>query len=134
MTLMRAGLFALVGLQAVEGGCQFFFPRHFNDNFPLPGHHWVAMMPPYNEHLIRDVGALNLALLLVLVVAAVTLERTMVRTALAAFLVFAVPHGIFHQFHLEHFPPADAIAQSIILTLVALFPLALLAATFRKRQ
>jgi len=45
-----------VGVQAE------FFPRSFYDDFPL-GRGWVAMDGRYNEHLIRDVGALNLALL-----------------------------------------------------------------------
>ena len=47
-----------VGVQAA------FFPRSFYDDFPF-GRGWVAMDGRYNEHLIRDVGALNLALLVV---------------------------------------------------------------------
>ena len=45
-----------VGVQAA------FFPRSFYDDFPF-GRGWVAMDGRYNEHLIRDVGVLNLALL-----------------------------------------------------------------------
>ena len=37
-------------------------PASFNDDFPLPGRHWVSLAGPYNEHLIRDVGGLYLAL------------------------------------------------------------------------
>ena len=44
-----------VGLQAL------FTPRSFYDDFPL-GRGWVAMDGPYNQHLVRDVGSLNLAL------------------------------------------------------------------------
>ncbi len=43
-----------------------FTPRAFYDNFPF-GRGWVAMDGPYNEHLIRDFGALNLALFVVTV-------------------------------------------------------------------
>ena len=44
-----------VGIQAA------FTPRSFYDDFPL-GRGWVAMDGPYNQHLVRDVGSLNLAL------------------------------------------------------------------------
>ncbi len=37
-------------------------PRSFYDDFPGGGRHWVAVDGPFNEHLVRDVGTLNLAL------------------------------------------------------------------------
>jgi hypothetical protein len=40
---------------------------------------------------MRDYGAMILALALVSVVAAITMDRLMVRTALAAYLLFAIP-------------------------------------------
>ena len=40
-------------------------PRSFFTSFPLPGHHRVAALPPFNEHLTRDVGGLCLALFVV---------------------------------------------------------------------
>jgi len=38
-------------------------PRSFYDDFPGGGRSWVSALPPYNEHLVRDVGGLpsNLA-------------------------------------------------------------------------
>src|SRR3954471_13364403 len=39
-----------------------FAPRAFYDKFPGLGQVWVAVDGPYNEHLVRDFGALNLAL------------------------------------------------------------------------
>ena len=51
-----------------------FFPRAFYDDFPF-GRRWVAHDGPYNEHLVRDFGAMNLAL------AAVTLARAVLRLA-----------------------------------------------------
>lgn len=39
------------------------FPRSFHADFPLPGRGWIAGLGPYHEHLIRDVGGLYLALL-----------------------------------------------------------------------
>src|SRR5215471_14889090 len=31
-----------------------FLPDSFYDSFPTPGHAWVALLPPHNEHLLRD--------------------------------------------------------------------------------
>jgi hypothetical protein len=39
---------------------------------------------PYNEHLVRDVGALNLALGVLLASAAILLERRLARVSLLA--------------------------------------------------
>ena len=41
-----------------------FAPRSFYEKFPGFGHHWVSMAGPYDEHLVRDVGGLYLALLI----------------------------------------------------------------------
>ncbi|MGW7006109.1 hypothetical protein ACWGCW_25685 [Streptomyces sp. NPDC054933] len=123
---LRAGLIALAVSQGLAGVIQLLLPRRFYDDFPTPRHPWVAMLPPYNEHLMRDVGALTLAYVLVLGVAAVSMEQRMVRTALAANLVFTVPHFIFHAAHLRHVPPVDAITQTIALGLGVVLPVALL--------
>ena len=45
------------------------------------GRVWVAVDGPYNEHLVRDVGSLNLALAVADDVALVTLARTLVMAA-----------------------------------------------------
>lgn len=118
---LRAGLVVLAALQAFVGLVQFFLPSVFFFDFP-----WVALLPPYNEHLMRDVGALTLALALVLGVAAMRLEPVLVRTALAADMMFAVPHFVFHVLHLAHYPPAGAITQTLALAIVMVIPAALL--------
>ena len=82
-----------VGVQAE------FFPRSFYDDFPL-GRGWVAMDGRYNEHLIRDVGALNLALLVVTIGAMVVGTRAITRIAAGAWLVYSVPHLVYHLRHL----------------------------------
>ncbi|WP_156960243.1 hypothetical protein [Amycolatopsis taiwanensis] len=75
---------------------------------------------------MRDVGALTLAYVLMLAVAAVTMDRLMIRTALAASLVFAVPHFFFHLTHLDGFSLSAAISQTVSLALGVLLPAALL--------
>ena len=62
---------------------------------------WVAMDGRYNEHLIRDVGVLNLALLVVTVAALLVSTRVLANTAAVAWLAYAVPHFVYHLRHLS---------------------------------
>lgn len=119
----------LILVQAVQGGWALSAPQGFYDDFPLPSNPWVAYFPPFNEHLLRDFGALNLALCAVFVFAAVTMERRLVQAALAGYLVFAVPHLVFHLNHLSHIPFVDQVGNVVSLTAVVLIPLALLLLT-----
>ena len=129
--LLRVGLLTLAATQALVGVWALPAPRAFYDGFPVSGHPWVALLPPYNEHLVRDVGAFNLALTVVLVAAAWTLDRTLVRVALAALLVYALPHTIFHAGHLEGFPPGDALGQTVGTVLHLVLTASLFALTWR---
>ena len=129
MSILRGGLAFFVLVQAVQGGWALLAPRGFYDDFPLPSNPWVAYFPPFNEHLLRDFGALNLALCAVFAFAAVTMERRLVQAALVAYLVFAVPHLIFHLNHLSHMPFIDQVGNVVSLTAVVLIPLALLLLT-----
>ena len=117
---LRAGLILLAVSYGLAGLVQLFLPKVFYDHGP-----WVARLPPYNEHLMTDIGALTLATVLVLVVAAVSMQALLVRTALAASLMFGVPHFVFHAMHLTHFPAADAVAQTAVLSIGVVLPLAL---------
>ncbi|MGP4043622.1 hypothetical protein [Streptomyces sp. 2A115] len=110
---VRAALLLLSLGQGLPGVWALFAPRSFYDGFPLPGYGWLAKFPPYNEHLVRDLGALSLALTAVLALAAVSLERRLVRTAAFGCLAFTVPHLAFHVAHLGRFDTADVIAQLI---------------------
>jgi hypothetical protein len=111
--VVRAGLGILAVFQAIIGVWALFAPTSFYSSFPLPGHSWVSLLPPYNEHLVRDVGELSLALTVVLAAAAVISQRLLSAVAVAAIAVYAVPHAIFHFLHLEGFSTSDAIAQTI---------------------
>ena len=76
-----------------------FTPRAFYDDFPF-GRGWVAMDGRYNEHLIRDFGALNLALVVLTVGALCVGTRAISRVAAASWLVYSVPHLVYHLRHL----------------------------------
>jgi hypothetical protein len=122
--VLRAGVWFLTFVEIVVGLVATLAPRAFYDYVP-----WVDLIPPFSEHLMRDYGAMNLSLALVFVVAAITMERRMVRIALAAYLLFAIPHLIFHLTHLEHFTTGAAVRQTILLTLAVLLPAGLLILT-----
>jgi hypothetical protein len=124
---LRAGLVLYCGVTVMIGVWAAGWPRGFYDHFPWPGHPWVSPLPAYNEHLLRDFGAMNLAVAVVFAVAAVTLDRRLAVTALAAYLIFALPHLLFHLRHLEPFGTVDAVAQVVTLAVSALLPLPLLA-------
>jgi hypothetical protein len=125
-TWSRVLLAVLAVTEAVVGGWALLVPRGFYDGFPLPGHPWVALLPPYNEHLLRDFGGLNLGFGLMLAVAAVTLDRLLIRTVLAGYLLYSVPHLTFHLGHLGHFDMVDAVGQVVVLALCVLAPAILL--------
>jgi hypothetical protein len=122
---LRVGLGLLAVAAAVVGVWALAAPRSFYDDFPGGGSSWVSAVGPYNEHLLRDVGGLNLTLALLLVVAAVLLERRLVIVALAAYLVNVVPHFIFHVTHMD-VSTGDQVGQTVSLALTVLLPLALL--------
>ncbi|MQA79484.1 MAG: hypothetical protein GEV10_13570 [Streptosporangiales bacterium] len=128
---LRAGLVFLTVTQLATGGWQLIFPRSFFTSGPLPTNPWVAMLPPYNEHLMRDVGALNLALAVVFVAATVAMERRLVLVALTANLTFTVAHFTFHATHLHGFDLGNAIGQTIALGFGVVLPVVLLVLAVR---
>ena len=123
---LRAGLGLLAVAAAVVGAWALLAPRSFYGDFPGGGRSWVSAVGPYNEHLVRDVGGLNLALALLLAAAAVLLERRLVIVVLVAYLVNAVPHFIFHVSHMDELSTGDQVGQTVSLALAVLLPLALL--------
>ncbi|SMB97013.1 hypothetical protein [Deinococcus hopiensis] len=77
-----------------------FFPRAFYDRFPGFGV-WVAGDGPYNEHLVRDVGGLNLSLAVLAWFAWQNPARMDVRIVGWTALMYAVPHFVYHAKHLH---------------------------------
>jgi hypothetical protein len=60
MLITRVALWILAAEAAWVAVPALLAPRAFYDSFPL-GASWVEMLPPYNEHLISDVGGFYLA-------------------------------------------------------------------------
>ena len=124
--LQRVILGYLALTSVVVGLWAQFGPRSFYDTFPGFGHIWVAVDGPFNEHLIRDVGGLNLALAAVLLLAAVSLERSLVLAACVASLLYGIPHVVYHVLNRSSLGTGDFVAVIGGLALFALLPFGLL--------
>jgi hypothetical protein len=110
----------IVGLWAA------FAPQSFYDDFPGAGREWVAPDGPFNEHLVRDVGVLFLALTVVTIAAAVWLTRPLVRATAWAWLVYGVPHLVYHVRHRDVYDSADQIANITSLMVAPVLAIVLL--------
>ena len=92
---LRAGLVLLALTEVIEGVWQYFAPRSFYNDVPT-----VSADPPFNQHLMTDIGGLGLAMAVILGTAAVLMDRTLIRVALAAYIVYSVSHLLYHVTHL----------------------------------
>ena len=111
----RILLGVLAASSALIGFWAGLAPRSFYDDFPGTNHPWVSPDGPFNEHLVRDVGWLNLALALVALIAAVSLARAAVGAAAGATIVAGVPHLAYHVAHLDVFATGDQIGNVLAL-------------------
>jgi hypothetical protein len=101
-------------------------PRSFYDSFPALGRHWVDVDGPYNEHLVRDVGGLYLALFVLSVGALWLATPQIVRLTGASWLVFNIAHFLYHAAHLGPLDNLDAALEMLALGLSLLAAAALL--------
>jgi len=95
-TSLRIALGYLAFGAGIVGGWATFAPRSFYDDFPGFGQVWVAVDGPYNEHLIRDIGTLSLALTIITLGAIWRPRRTVARIVAVAALANGVPHFAYH--------------------------------------
>ncbi|MFN2559832.1 MAG: hypothetical protein ABR571_00870 [Jatrophihabitans sp.] len=122
-------LLAILCLSAADVGVwALIAPRSFYDSFPGLGRHWIDVTGPYNEHFVRDVGGLYLALLGLSAWAALRPTRDLARVAGLAWSVFSLPHLAYHAGHLDEFGAGDRIGNLIALGGTAVVGLALFVA------
>lgn len=125
---------AAIGLLMLPAGAQAAFaPRSFFDDFPL-GRGWIAAEGgTYDEHLVRDVGFLFLALIGVTLWAA--WRRQFETPVAAAWLLQGAAHLAYHVGHLDGLTGVDR--AGLIGSLVVIPALAAIAlvsgATSRRR-
>ncbi|MEN3273650.1 MAG: hypothetical protein V7636_2411 [Actinomycetota bacterium] len=110
-SLFETVALAYLGISALALGVYAtFFPRGFYDDFPF-GRRWIAVDGPFNEHLIRDFGGLNLALACFTLVAAFVGGRAMVRAAAASTILFGWPHVVYHLRHAHVYGAGDKVSS-----------------------
>jgi len=109
-----------------------FAPRSFYDDYPGFGREWVRVDGPYNEHFVRDFGALNLALAVVTVAALVTLSRPMVIAVAVAWLAWSVPHLVYHLRHLDVFSSGDKVVNVFLLASLPVLAVVVLVLTLQR--
>ncbi|GGL20850.1 hypothetical protein [Nocardia jinanensis] len=122
---LRAGLGFLTAAQLVVGVWALFFPVSF---FALEV---VGMGMAYNEHLMRDYGAMTLASAVVLGAATIRTIPWLARTALIMYSVWAVPHFLVHVAMVGHLAPRTAALLLTFLGLAVVLPAGLLVLALR---
>ena len=110
-TVARVPLLLVAAAQAEVGVWGELAPRSFYDSFPGFGHHWVASMGAYDEHLLRDYAAAELGFAVLLVCAAIWTERRLVLVAGAAFFAATIPHFAYHLKTTGELSTADDLAS-----------------------
>lgn len=119
--------FAFLSLGGLAVGIwALFVPMSFYEDFPLPGRGWVSALGPYNEHLVRDVGAMNLAFGVLLALSGILMDLRLVQVSLVAYLVYSVPHFLIHLTNTHAYSVGDNLANLILLVLLVVLPLAIL--------
>lgn len=114
-TLQRTLLLILAATGAYTGPWASIAPRSFYDSFPGLDRVWIAVDGPYNEHLIRDVGATYTALMVLSIIAAVSLEPIAVALAGWTWLTFGALHLSYHLPHLDELGRTDQVLNVVAL-------------------
>lgn len=112
-----AALALSAALAFFVGGWAFFAPRSFYDAFPGVLGQWISTDGPFNEHLIRDVGAFYLALGVASVAGLVWRSPAATRILGLAWTVFGALHLGYHVAHLDHLDVANAVGSIVSLAL-----------------
>ncbi|MBD2754352.1 hypothetical protein [Spirosoma validum] len=123
---IQAILLYLLIANSVPGIWALFMPRDFYDSFPGFGRTWVAVDGPYNEHLIRDVGAFFVALATLCLLTLVAPRLITVRATAICLLVFNAPHLLYHLNHLHMLPMIDQVGNVVTLSMSVLLSTLLL--------
>lgn len=115
----------IVGLSL--GLWAYFAPLHWYSTFPGMGMRWLPVLGPYNEHFVKDVGAMFLALGALSAVAVYHLRnRPVVVITAISWSVFNALHLIYHLGMLHMYGPRDAVLNAVGLSLLLAASLILL--------
>ena len=135
MTLVvRRALLTVLLLTALWLGIwAYAMPRSWYDTFPGFGLRWVAATGPYNEHFVKDIGGMYLALAVLTAGALMYAARgARVRVTATAWTVFNVLHLGYHVTALQMYDGRDKVLVVASLVIVTLVSVALLLPVSRK--
>lgn len=93
-TALWLGISLVAAQQAATGTWALLWPEEFFRQVPT-----VDVLPPYNEHLVRDVGAALWGTVPALAVGAWRRSGGVAALGLCGVLAFALPHAVFHLGH-----------------------------------
>ena len=113
-------------LAGFVGVWAYFFPQAFYDSFPGVLGSWVSVDGPFNEHLIRDVGAMYLALGAASIGSLIWRNEIAYRILGIAWTTFGALHFAYHALHLDLMPLIDAVGEMIALGVSLLLGVVLL--------
>lgn len=99
------GMIAFIGFGV--GVWALAWPLDFYGAFPGCGRTWVSLDGPYNEHLVRDVGALNLCIGALAAFGLLLPRSVEPRVVGISTTFYALPHFIYHSSKLELYLPLD---------------------------
>ncbi|MFD6464001.1 hypothetical protein [Streptomyces roseolus] len=111
------GVLSAIGL--ITGLWAVLAPRSWYESFPGFGMHWVSVDGPFNQHLVSDVGGFFLGLAAISLFALWRGGPALAQASGLGWLVFSVPHLIYHAAH----KPADIGSVSYTLSLISVFAL-----------
>ena len=129
--LIRAGLVILAFAALSIGLPAAFAPESFYRDYPVFTS-WIDLLPPYNEHLISDVGGLYIGFGVLFVWALFKPSKQLILPVTVAWLVTQLIHLAFHVGHLAGYDTSDAFSQTVGLTVITLVPIAMIAALARE--
>ncbi len=110
----RAALLFLFFNALMVGAWAQFAPESFYRDFPNFSWAWISVDGPYNEHLVRDVGGLNLAIAALALLAWFLPSRSVLVMVAIVTLTFQLPHNIYHLLHVGVLPDlSQQISQTL---------------------
>ncbi|MET0813378.1 MAG: hypothetical protein ABWY03_10000 [Microbacterium sp.] len=115
MTLRRIILWVTAAIGLFVGLWAAAWPDSFYTSFPGLGRVWIAVDGPFNEHLIRDVGSLYLALAAASIAATFSRTPDAGRVVGVAWAVFGIPHFVYHASHFGDMAAIDVIGNAVSL-------------------
>lgn len=130
-TVQIMALIGTVVLGLVLGAWSYIWPLAFFDHFPVVFGEWISRDGPFNEHLVRDHGAMYLALAAAGVYGLFDRSQGVCRALGIAWGAFGVLHFAYHVTHLGHLSQVEAVSQLIALALSVLLAVGLFVPTRR---